>query len=190
MPDDNDDEAWIKACAGASAPQQHHHAGAEATAPSVEAVAAQHHLNNLPPAILHGVFGHLGPRDLCAVSATCQLWRTLNQDKAAREQWKQFYTSRWRVLGPGNEDVCWQTKYGSKMKQVREERCCWGDSLHVTRNLAHHHHQYRRQLATLASGWLGGIPRQQQLWHRRQKSAHIDALLLHLTRSAQTGCCL
>ena len=118
MPKDDTDEAWIKAsvtrkrCQGADAPDAQ---SADTTAAAEQFV----HVNNLPPAILHGIFGHLGPRDLCVVSATCQLWRALNQDKGAREQWKQFYTSRWRVLGSSSHDVCWQSKYGSKMKQVR-----------------------------------------------------------------------
>lgn len=127
MPHDSD-EAWLKASVtrkrcppGGDGPQAH-----SSTCPEAE---QQVHVNNLPPAILHGIFGHLGPRDLCVVSATCQHWRALNQDKASREQWKQFYTSRWRVMGPNGEDVCWQTKYGSKMKQVGSynalhRQCC------------------------------------------------------------------
>jgi hypothetical protein len=68
------------------------------------------------------------------VSATCALWRGLNQDKAANGVWRQFYTSRWRALDGSGEDVCWQTKYGSKMKQVSRHTMvladgpgwCWG----------------------------------------------------------------
>lgn len=115
MPQDDTDEAWIKAssrkrCPGSDAPVT---AGLKA-----EDAVEQQHINNLPPGILHGIFGCLGPRELCVVSATCRLWRQLNQDKAAKGLWKTFYTSRWRVLGATGEDVCWQTKYGSKMKQV------------------------------------------------------------------------
>lgn len=120
--DDTSDEAWL------TASRLHRLPSAHESGPGCGAVEQHssvgldqlhaHHVNN--PAILHGIFGHLGPRDLCVVSATCQLWRKLNQDKAANGVWKRFYTSRWRVLGcSSQEDVCWQTKYGSKMKQVR-----------------------------------------------------------------------
>lgn len=57
--------------------------------------------------------------DLCNVSATCTCWSRLTRDKASNNTWKKFYTSRWRVTGAAGEDVCWQSKYGSKMKQVR-----------------------------------------------------------------------
>jgi hypothetical protein len=118
MPQDDSDQAWLKQ---ASCQQRHCSRSdacqsADGPCGAVECVA--HHINNLPPAILHGIFGHLGPRELCAVSAVCSHWRQLNQDKAANGVWKKFYTSRWRVLGSSGEDVCWQTKYGSKMKQV------------------------------------------------------------------------
>lgn len=56
--------------------------------------------------------------DLCSVSATCLLWSKLTKDKASNNVWKRFYTSRWRVTGAAGEDICWQSKYGSKMKQV------------------------------------------------------------------------
>jgi hypothetical protein len=75
-------------------------------------------INNLPPAILHGVFSHLGPRDLCCVSCTCLLWRRLTRDKVSNSTWRHFYTQRWSVMPPAGADVCWQSKYGSKMKQV------------------------------------------------------------------------
>lgn len=76
-------------------------------------------INNLPPAILHGVFSHLGPQDLCCVSCTCMLWRRLTRDRVSNNTWKHFYTQRWSVSPPAGDEVCWQSKYGSKMKQVR-----------------------------------------------------------------------
>lgn len=121
MPQDDSDEAWLT-----QASRHWQSPSSDGSWPDVSAVVAEgnteqlhaHHINNLPPAILHGIFSHLGPRELCAVSATCALWRQLNQDKCANGVWKNFYTSRWRVLDASGEDVCWQTKYGSKMKQV------------------------------------------------------------------------
>lgn len=41
------------------------------------------HVNNLPAGLLHAIFKVLGPKDLCAVSATCKHWRELNQDAPA-----------------------------------------------------------------------------------------------------------
>lgn len=38
-----------------------------------------------PSGLLHGIFGNLCPRDLCAVSATCRYWWHLNQDEAANQ---------------------------------------------------------------------------------------------------------
>lgn len=118
MPLDDSDEAWITR--GSQLPAPTATAAGTATADGHETLHV-HHINNLPTPILHGIFGHLGPRELCAVSATCALWRGLNQDAAANAQWRQFFTSRWRVLDGSGEDVCWQTKYGSKMKQVRQQ---------------------------------------------------------------------
>lgn len=120
LEDDTTDEAWIRAStAPAPSPSLHAPALRSSVAPvGTEDEQNEQHINHLPPALLHSIFGHLGPRDLAAVSVVCQLWRDLNTDKAANKQWKQFYTSRWRVLGPSGEDVSWQTKYGSKMKQV------------------------------------------------------------------------
>jgi hypothetical protein len=68
---------------GAHAPPIAADDGAHAHAHAPSAADAADHVNNLPTGILHGVFGHLGPRDLCAVTATCQLWRALNRDAAA-----------------------------------------------------------------------------------------------------------
>jgi hypothetical protein len=126
--DDTSDEAWLTASRLHRLPSSHESGPGCGTVEQHSSSGLDqlhaHHVNNLPPAILHGIFGHLGPRDLCVVSATCQLWRKLNQDKAANGVWKRFYTSRWRVLGcSSQEDVCWQTKYGSKMKQVRRLMC-------------------------------------------------------------------
>ena len=42
-------------------------------------------INELPAGLLHAVFDFLPPKDLCSVSATCKLWRRLNQDAAADE---------------------------------------------------------------------------------------------------------
>lgn len=56
--------------------------------------------------------------DLCSVSATCVLWSKLTKDRASNKIWKRFYTSRWRVTEAPGDEVCWQSKYGSKMKQV------------------------------------------------------------------------
>jgi hypothetical protein len=75
-------------------------------------------INNLPPAILHGVFSHLGPKNLCCVSCTCLLWRRLTRDRVSNSTWRHFYTQRWSVMPPAGDGVCWQSKYGSKMKQV------------------------------------------------------------------------
>jgi hypothetical protein len=41
------------------------------------------HINELPDGLLHTTFDLLGPKDLCAISATCKRWRELNQDAAA-----------------------------------------------------------------------------------------------------------
>jgi hypothetical protein len=96
---------------------------AAAAAAACDGAPPEHHINSLPCSVLHGIFSHLGPRELCAVSATCAAWGALNRDKAANGVWRRFYTSRWAALGcggggPAGEEVCWQTKYGSKMKQV------------------------------------------------------------------------
>lgn len=42
-------------------------------------------INALPAGALHHVFDFLGPRDLCAVGATCQLWHGLQGDAAANQ---------------------------------------------------------------------------------------------------------
>lgn len=42
-------------------------------------------IQSIPAGLLHGIFDHLCPRDLCAVSATCKYWRQLNQDSAANQ---------------------------------------------------------------------------------------------------------
>lgn len=121
LDDEATDEAWIRSSVACSASPGQDGLPARCAADAVETgdhLHQQHHINNLPPAILHGVFGHLGPRDLATVSTVCQLWRQLNGDSAANLQWRGFYTNRWRVLGPSGDDVCWQTKYGSKMKQA------------------------------------------------------------------------
>lgn len=119
MPLDDSDEAWITQASGG--PQVRAPTATAAGTATADETLHVHHINNLPTPILHGIFGHLGPRELCAVSATCALWRGLNQDLCSNAQWRQFYTSRWRVLDGSGEDVCWQTKYGSKMKQVRQQ---------------------------------------------------------------------
>lgn len=76
-------------------------------------------INQLPSPILHNIFGLLGAKDLSCVSATCTLWRRLNRDATSNRIWKTFYTSRWRVSSEsdGGSDMCWQTRYGSKMMQ-------------------------------------------------------------------------
>jgi len=63
-------------------------------------------------------FSFLPARDLAACTAVCRVWCKLNRDKASNSLWKGFYTNRWRVTGTAADDVCWQSKYGSKMKQV------------------------------------------------------------------------
>ena len=42
-------------------------------------------MNEVPDAVVHLVFDHLGPRDLCRASAVCQRWRALNRDAAANQ---------------------------------------------------------------------------------------------------------
>jgi hypothetical protein len=77
-------------------------------------------INQLPPPILQqNIFGLLGAKDLCCVSATCTLWRCLNRDATSNRIWKKFYTTRWRISeeNDANATVCWQTRYGSKMMQ-------------------------------------------------------------------------
>eukprot|EP00878_Enallax_costatus_P004696 GHUV01004944.1.p1 GENE.GHUV01004944.1~~GHUV01004944.1.p1 ORF type:complete len:937 (+),score=344.31 GHUV01004944.1:194-3004(+) len=87
------------------------------TAQEAEQEAEPANINSLPSSLLHAVFAHLGPKDLCSVSATCVLWSKLTKDRASNNVWKRFYTSRWRVTGTAGDEVCWQSKYGSKMKQ-------------------------------------------------------------------------
>lgn len=82
-------------------------------------------INHLPPGILHWIFELLGPRDLARASGVCKLWRRLNRDKASNAQWRSFYTARWRVFG-APEDTCWQSLYGSKMKEVRPAAAAGG----------------------------------------------------------------
>ncbi|WIA30910.1 hypothetical protein OEZ86_000962 [Tetradesmus obliquus] len=45
------------------------------------------------------------------------LWRRLTRDRVSNSTWKHFYTQRWSVSPPAGDEVCWQSKYGSKMKQ-------------------------------------------------------------------------
>eukprot|EP00882_Tetradesmus_deserticola_P033194 GHRQ01037894.1.p2 GENE.GHRQ01037894.1~~GHRQ01037894.1.p2 ORF type:complete len:111 (+),score=22.91 GHRQ01037894.1:12-344(+) len=85
--------------------------------------AEQASINHLPPALLHGVFSYLGPKELCCVSCTCLLWRRLTRDRVSNSTWKHFYTQRWSVTPSTAEGVCWQSKYGSKMKQVGLLHC-------------------------------------------------------------------
>ncbi|WIA11004.1 hypothetical protein OEZ85_011161 [Tetradesmus obliquus] len=45
------------------------------------------------------------------------LWRRLTRDRVSNSTWKHFYTQRWSVSPPAGDEVCWQSRYGSKMKQ-------------------------------------------------------------------------
>ena len=42
-------------------------------------------MQEVPDAVIHMAFDHLGPRDLCRASAVCQRWRALNRDAAANQ---------------------------------------------------------------------------------------------------------
>jgi len=77
-------------------------------------------INQLPPPLLHNIFGLLGAKDLCCVSATCTLWRRLNRDATSNRIWKKFYAARWRLQAQESDaqaEACWQRRYGSKMMQ-------------------------------------------------------------------------
>eukprot|EP00775_Hariotina_reticulata_P009993 gene9993-10148_t len=74
-------------------------------------------INSLPTGALHLILSFLSARDLAACTAVCRVWCKLNRDKASNSLWKGFYTNRWRVTGTTGDGVCWQSKYGSKMKQ-------------------------------------------------------------------------
>lgn len=75
----------------------------------------------LPALVLHHVFDHLAPRDLCRASAVCRLWRDLNRDAAADRAWQGFYGELWPA-----PDACpaprWQAAFGAKMQQARSWR--------------------------------------------------------------------
>jgi hypothetical protein len=92
-------------------------------------------INSLPTGALHLIFSFLSARDLATCTAVCRVWRKLNRDKASNSLWKGFYTNRWRVTGTASNDVCWQGKYGRKMKQVSVavEALVWETILHRIR---------------------------------------------------------
>lgn len=104
MPDqqsDESDEAWIHRTSGkrpqASRPNSSAGQQQQKDKTAVDTLSESHHLNNLPPAILHSIFSHLGPKDLCAVSATCQIWQQLNQDSAANRCVQVNCGAGWRA---------------------------------------------------------------------------------------------
>lgn len=75
-------------------------------------------IHSLPHSLLQSIFGYLGPKDLCRVSATCKLWRSLNRDVEINRVWRSFYSARWKVSNDVKA-VSWQSLYGSKMKRLK-----------------------------------------------------------------------
>lgn len=110
----------------------------------------QLHINNLPSGILHAIFSHLGPKDLCRATATCGLWRELNRDAAANRAWRAFYAARWKLahaprpallLGSshaaaaadGAQHAYWQRAYGRKMLKLKS----WSGKYHQDHFFGH-----------------------------------------------------
>ncbi|KAK9838471.1 hypothetical protein WJX81_001301 [Elliptochloris bilobata] len=74
-------------------------------------------ISTLPAGALHHVFDYLGPRDLCAVGATCRGWHLLQGDAAANQAWSAFYEKRWAApAGVLVAGVTWQARYGRKLR--------------------------------------------------------------------------
>lgn len=82
--------------------------------PSIEADAARS-LSALPHCVLHRIFNHLSPRDLCRASAVCRLWRHLNRDVVGERRWERVYSARWPLKNPSSGR--WAELYADKVQQ-------------------------------------------------------------------------